>query len=255
VRENLLVSDWLIPDWPAPASVLALSTTRIGGASSGPYASMNLGAHVGDDERAVQANRRELRKALGLTTEPCWLRQVHGTDVVAADSVVSETPMADAAVSRTSGRACAVLTADCLPVLFAARNGSAVGAAHAGWRGLAAGVLENTIAALAMPPDQLLAWLGPAISQTAFEVGPEVRDAFAIKDPRADEHFRANANGRLQADLYGLARQRLRAAGLTAVFGGGWCTFREEERFFSYRRDQACGRMATIIALEASAGP
>ena len=248
------MSDWLIPDWPAPDTVLAVSTTRIGGASSGPYASMNLGDHVGDDERAVHANRRELREALGLTAEPCWLRQVHGADVIAADSIAAETPEADASVSRTSGRACAVLTADCLPVLFAARNGSAVGAAHAGWRGLAAGVLENTIAALGMPPDQLLAWLGPAISQASFEVGPEVRDAFAAKDPRADEHFRTNANGRLQADLYGLARQRLCAAGVTAVYGGGWCTFQENERFFSYRRDQACGRMATLIALEPPAG-
>ena len=248
------VTDWLVPDWPAPASVVAIATTRTGGVSRGPYASMNLGAHVGDDARSVQENRRALREELDLPDEPCWLTQVHGTTVVDAASTGAETPEADAAVSRAAGIACAVLTADCLPVLFAARDGSAVGAAHAGWRGLAAGVLENTVTALETSPDALLAWLGPAISQEAFEVGPEVRDAFTAADQSAAECFAPNARGRLQADLYGLARQRLRALGVTAVYGGGWCTYDDDKRFFSYRRSQACGRMATVVALKAPPG-
>ncbi len=248
------MTDWLVPDWPAPASVVAITTTRTGGVSRGPYASMNLGAHVGDDARSVQENRGVLRKELDLPDEPCWLSQVHGTAVVDAASVGAETPAADAAVSRAAGTACAVLTADCLPVLFAARDGSAVGAAHAGWRGLAAGVLENTVTALGTSPAALLAWLGPAISQDAFEVGTEVRDAFTALDPSAADCFVPNARGRLQADLYGLARQRLRAAGVTGIYGGAFCTYADDERFFSYRRSQACGRMATVIALKAPPG-
>lgn len=243
------LADWLVPDWPAPDAVLAVATTRAGGVSTGPYASMNLGAHVGDDAGAVRDNRRVLRRELGLAAEPRWLSQVHGNTVVDAGIVGAGTPEADASVSRARGTACAVLTADCLPVLFAACDGSAVGAAHAGWRGLAAGVIESTVAALQRPPDQLLAWLGPAISQAAFEVGLEVRDAFTAVDPAAEEHFEANSRGRLQADLYGLARQRLRAAGVHAVYGGGWCTFEDQRRFFSYRRDRACGRMASVVAL------
>ena len=248
------MTDWLVPDWPAPESVIAVSTTRAGGVSRGPYASLNLGAHVGDEPGAVQENRRVLRTALDLAAEPCWLTQVHGSTVVDADSVTSAAPEADGAVSRAAGMACAVLTADCLPVLFAARDGSAVGAAHAGWRGLAGGVLENTVAALGLAPDALLAWLGPAISQSAFEVGPEVRDAFTANDPSADDHFVPNARGRLQADLYGLARQRLNAMGVSAVYGGGWCTLSDSERFFSYRRDPTCGRMATLVALKPAPG-
>lgn len=244
------IHDWLKPDWPAPASVIAVATTRSGGVSTGPFASMNLGAHVGDATESVRENRRLLCERLGLLSEPAWLRQVHGSAVIDAALAERGTPEADASVSRERGAACAVLTADCLPVLFAARDGSAIGAAHAGWRGLAGGVLENTVAALGTPPAELLAWLGPAISQPAFEVGLEVRDAFTAIDPSAGEHFRGNARGRLQADLYGLARQRLRSAGVTAVYGGGWCTYGETGRFFSYRRDRACGRMATVIALK-----
>ena len=249
------IGDWLVPDWPAPDSVLAVATTRTGGVSRGPYGSMNLGAHVGDDAASVRENRRVLCERLGLAAEPRWLSQVHGNTVVDADNLAAETAEADASVSRTSGTACAVLTADCLPVLFAARDGSAVAAAHAGWRGLAAGVLERTVAAMQTPPAQLLAWLGPAISQAAFEVGLDVRDAFTAVDPAAAMHFEANARGRWQADLYGLARQRLRAAGVRAIYGGGWCTLEDKGRFFSYRRDQACGRMASVVALRSSREP
>ena len=243
------MTEWLVPDWPAPDPVVAVATTRTGGVRRGPYASMNLGAHVGDDATSVRENRRLLQERLGLASEPAWLSQVHGNAVVDVTRVGEGTPEADAAVSRTVGTACAVLTADCLPVLFAARDGTAVGAAHAGWRGLAAGVLENAVAALRTPPGELLAWLGPAISQPSFEVGLEVRDAFVAADPAAEAHFERNARGRLQADLYGLARLRLVAAGVTAIYGGGWCTYEDTGRFFSYRRDKSCGRMATVIAL------
>ena len=195
-----------------------------------------------------------LREHLDLAAEPCWLSQVHGSKVVDAGRIGAETPEADAAVSRTAGTACAVLTADCLPVLFAAEDGSAIGAAHAGWRGLAAGVLENTVSAMGTPPERLLAWLGPAISQAAFEVGGEVRDAFTTADPSAADYFVPNARGRLQADLYGLARLRLAAVGVSAVYGGGWCTFDDDQRFFSYRREPTCGRMATVVAIAASPG-
>ncbi len=209
---------------------------------------MNLAAHVGDDAEAVAANRRALRAALDLPAEPLWLSQVHGTAV--ADVSVDDggvVPEADASVSAVSGRACAVMTADCLPVLFAARDGSAVAAAHAGWRGLVAGVLEATVEKLGTPPETLLAWLGPAISQAAFEVGDEVRAAFVAADPDADTAFLPNAAGRWQADLYALARRRLSAAGVGAVYGGGECTYRDSRRFFSYRREAHCGRMASII--------
>lgn len=243
-----MAADWLEPDWPAPPGVTALTTTRPGGVSRGPFASMNLAAHVGDDAEAVAANRRALRAALDLPAEPLWLSQVHGTAV--ADVSVDDggvVPEADASVSAVSGRACAVMTADCLPVLFAARDGSAVAAAHAGWRGLVAGVLEATVEKLGTPPETLLAWLGPAISQAAFEVGDEVRAAFVAADPDADTAFLPNAAGRWQADLYALARRRLSAAGVGAVYGGGECTYRDSRRFFSYRREAHCGRMASII--------
>jgi len=240
--------DWLKPDWPAPPGVTALTTTRPGGVSRGPFAAMNLAAHVGDDPDAVTANRSAFRAALELPAEPLWLSQVHGTDVADAGNDTGDAvPEADASISLVAGRACAVLTADCLPVLLAARNGGAVAAAHAGWRGLAAGVLEAVVARLGVPPDTLIAWLGPAISQPAFEVGDEVRAAFVADDPEAAGAFLPNAAGRWQADLYALARRRLSAAGVGAVYGGGECTYGDAERFFSYRREARCGRMASII--------
>ena len=243
-----MAADWVEPEWPAPQGVTALTTTRPGGVSRGSFASMNLAAHVGDDAGAVTANRQALRAALELPAEPLWLSQVHGTGVVdAGDGTGDAAPQADASISRVPGKACAVLTADCLPVLLASRDGGAVAAAHAGWRGLAAGVVEAVVARLGIPPDTLLAWLGPAISQPAFEVGDEVRAAFVADDPEAAAAFVPNAAGRWQADLYALARRRLSVAGVGAVYGGGECTYRDADRFFSYRREARCGRMASII--------
>ena len=232
-------------DWPVEG-VIAGTTERAGGASCGSFSSLNLGAHVDDDPAAVRHNRSRLRAELSLPDEPVWLNQSHSARVVhSIDNQLS--PDADALVTRRADTVCAILTADCLPVLFSSRDGSAVGAAHAGWRGLLAGILENTVAALGVPPQHLCAWLGPAISKQAFEVGDEVRDAFLAAAAAADEHFTLNPAGRWQADLYGLARQRLLSVGVSAIFGGNGCTYGESDRFFSYRRDGACGRMASLI--------
>ena len=239
--------DWVPAEWPA--TVFAGTSTRAGGVSRGACGTLNLAAHVGDRPSHVAENRRRLRASLSLPAEPLWLHQVHGTGVVvagAADVDLRTPPVADAAVTRVPGRVLAVLTADCLPVALATETGSAVGVAHAGWRGLAAGVLEATVAAMACEPAALVAWLGPAISQAAFEVGDEVRAAFLARDPRAEGCFAANRRGRWQADLYGLARLVLADAGVTRVYGGGRCTHDESESFFSYRRDGECGRMATV---------
>jgi len=199
----------------------------------------------GDDVAAVRENRRRLVVSCGLPEEPAWLDQVHGRHVITAPTPIAVA--ADGMTTRTSGVVCAVLTADCLPVLFASRDGSSVAAAHAGWRGLVAGVLEATVAAMGEPPETLLAWLGPAIAQPAFEVGPEVREQFCDRDAAPTAHFRQNARHRWQADLYGLARQRLRAMGVRQVYGGGLCTHADSQRFFSYRRDGQCGRMCSFV--------
>ena len=245
---------WLRADWPAPPGIVAGTTLRVGGASDGPYASLNLGAHVGDDPDAVRANRRRFVEVCGLPGEPPWLRQAHGTRVVAPDSAAPAGP-ADAIVADRPGAVCAVLTADCLPVVFASSSGNEIAVAHAGWRGLSAGVLEATVAALAAPARELLAWLGPAISRAAFEVGDEVREVFVQTEPDAAVHFRRNDRARWQADLYGLARLRLERCGVAQVFGGGRCTFSEPEAFFSYRRDGQCGRMATFAYLKSDGAP
>ncbi|MCB1917294.1 MAG: peptidoglycan editing factor PgeF [Rhodocyclaceae bacterium] len=243
----------LIPDWPAPKTVCAVSTLRHGGVSAGPFASLNLGTHVGDDAQRVCENRR--RFAALLPAAPMWLDQVHGIDV-APHRTSAVAVRADAAFSSAAGAVCAVMTADCLPVLFCDASGSVVAAAHAGWRGLLAGVLENTIRAMQVPPNQLLAWFGPAIGARAFEVGDEVRDAFVARDDGADACFaQAQSPGKWWADLVGLARLRLTAAGVHRIHGGRWCTFEEPERFFSYRRDGRCGRHATAIWLSASVHP
>ena len=252
--ENIPQLAWLTPDWPAPATVRALSTWRGGGASGPPYASLNLGAHVGDDAVAVTENRRALRDAAGLPAEPGWLAQVHGIRVMDLDSGIPAGP-ADAAVTRHPSTICAILTADCLPVLLAAASGDRVGAAHAGWRGLAAGVIEATVAALEVPPRDLLAWLGPAIGPRHFEVGPEVREEFlrhaGAGDTAADEAaFAPNARGRYTADLYALARRRLLGLGVERIYGGGECTYADGGRYFSHRRDGRTGRQATLIWLE-----
>ncbi len=240
--------DWIVPEWPAPARVRALITSRNGGGSSGPYASMNLGLRVGDDPDVVEANRRLLRRFL--PAEPKWLNQVHGTTVVDAQTITHPVE-ADASVAVSPGCVSVVMVADCLPILFADRSGSVVAAAHAGWRGLAAGVIENTVRALDTPPRNLVAYLGPAIGPSAFEVGNEVRDAFVAVDPVADYAFHPHKPGKWLADLFVLARQRLARAGLLNVYGGGQCTYSDPARFFSHRRDQVSGRMAALIWIEA----
>jgi YfiH family protein len=238
----------IVPDWPAPAHVGALVTERSGGVSVGRYASFNLAAHVGDTPDAVRENRRRLVQGLTLPSEPVWLDQVHGTRIADLDSTPSGP--ADGAVTSRRSVVCAILTADCLPVLFTDRSGTRIGAAHAGWRGLAAGVLSAAVVAMGLPSPDLLAWLGPAIGPSAFEVGDEVREAFLARDAAAGAAFVANARGRWQADLYSLARLSLAAAGVTAIYGGGACTATEVERFFSHRREAPCGRMASLIWLK-----
>jgi polyphenol oxidase len=270
----------ITPDWPAPPGVRAAFTLRTGGVSAAPFDSLNLGAAIGDTPEAVAENRRLVREALRLPGEPMWLEQVHGTHVVvlfgtaelaggrgaaasaggqdaaagdrgsrisAADSAV---PQGDASVAWEPGRVCAIRVADCMPVLFAARDGGVVGAAHAGWRGLAGGVLEATVERMGVPASQLIAWMGPAIGKENFEVGKDVRSAFTGADPEAASAFLPNARGRWQCDLYALARRRLAAMGVSGVYGGGWCTFADSERFFSYRRSSQCGRMAALIWMD-----
>ena len=243
----------LTPEWPVPPKVRAAFTLRMGGVSAAPFDSLNVGAHVGDEAVAVAENRRRVRATLSLPEEPAWLEQVHGVEVVDLDAVTpAATPAAgmraaDAAISRRAGHVCVVQVADCLPVLLATRDGSAIAAAHAGWRGLAAGVLEATVKRLAVEPADLLAWLGPAIGAAHFEVGAEVRQAFLAHDAAAAAAFAVNTRERWQCDLAGLARRRLASLGIDAVFGGRWCTYADATRFFSYRRDGRCGRMAALI--------
>jgi YfiH family protein len=246
---------WLEPEWPAPPGVRALSTFRSGGVSTARYASLNLGDHVGDSLQAVVENRRRLKAAAGLPAEPAWLTQVHGTNVVDLDAAAdlgASGPVgpADAAFTRRRGRVCAILTADCLPIMLAADSGDLVAAAHAGWRGLAGGVIEATVEALQVAPQRLMAWLGPAIGPEHFEVGAEVREAVLSGDSGADAAFAVNARGRYMADLSGLAHRRLAALGVSRIYGGGDCTYADGERYFSHRRDGVTGRQATLIWLE-----
>lgn len=238
--------NWLAADWPAADNVIAGTTLRFGGVSGGAFDSLNLGAHVGDDKVAVRENRDRFASFCELPSEPRWLRQVHGKSVV-VEPAAGNIPEADAAITRMSGVVCAVLTADCLPVMFTSTDGAELAAVHAGWRGLASGVLEATIGEMSTEPADILAWLGPAISQRAFEVGGEVREEFRARDRSADQYFVTNDKGRWQADLYGLARMRLKDLGIGQISGGQYCTFSEPERFFSYRRDGACGRMASFV--------
>jgi YfiH family protein len=239
---------WIRADWPADARIVAGTTLREGGASSGTYRSFNIADHVGDDPAAVASNRRRLQEFAGIAAEPLWLQQVHGS-VAVRNPARGTKPVADAAYCNRPGETCVVMTADCLPVLFASQDAREIAAAHAGWRGLCAGILEATVAHFEAPGEQLMAWLGPAISREAFEVGDEVRQAFVDIDAAAASCFEQNERGRWQADLYALARQRLAACGITAVYGGTHCTFGNSSRFFSYRRDGQCGRMASFITL------
>lgn len=245
--------DWIVPDWPAPARVRALVTTRNGGVSQAPFDTMNLGTRVGDDARHVEQNRARLRALL--PAEPHWMRQVHGARVIEARRSEGEQE-ADACIARAPGEVCAVLVADCLPVLLCDSRGGVVAAAHAGWRGLSHGVLENTAAATGSAAEDLLAWLGPAIGPDAFEVGSDVLEAFAAADAGSAACFRPKPPGprgepKWFADLYALARRRLAAAGVHAVFGGALCTASDPRRFFSHRRDRRTGRQAALVWLEA----
>lgn len=241
--------NFIWPDWPAPASVRAVCSTRVGGVSQTPYESLNLGDHVGDAAGAVVSNRSALRRALQLPAEPCWLEQVHGS--CAVDVAVQTLPcQADAAYTDQAGVVCAVLTADCLPLLLCDRAGTRVAAVHAGWRGLAGGVIERAVESFTVPGSELLAWLGPAIGPRAFEVGDEVRAEFIAHDAAAVSAFNAARAGHWYADLYLLARQRLATRAVSAVYGGEHCTYTDAQRFFSYRRDGSTGRMASLIWLE-----
>lgn len=235
------------PNWPAPPQVKAYTTTRHGGYSQPPYDSLNLANHVGDDAKAVAANRALLSQIL--PSEPVWLKQVHGIQTVTTN-IDNTNCVADAAVATQPEQVCVVLTADCLPVLFCDGAGTRIAAAHAGWRGLAGGILEATLQALKVPAQNIIAWLGPAISPQAFEVGNEVRDAFIDFMPQAIKAFVPNRDDHWLADLYLLARQRLAHQGVTAVYGGGFCTYTDAKRFYSYRRDKITGRMASFIWLE-----
>jgi YfiH family protein len=241
---------WILPDWPAPPEVRALSTQRSGGVSAAPFESLNLGVHVGDSAEAVEENRRRLRTAARLPAEPVWLSQHHGTNVLDLDAARDATAGADASFTHRSGRVCAILTADCMPVLLASDSGAGVAAAHAGWRGLAAGVIEATVQGLALPPESLLAWLGPAIGAVHFEIGAEVREEMLRADPEAEAAFEQNARGRYMADLTALVRRRLKRLGIVRVYGGDACTYAAPEHYFSYRRDGRTGRQATLIWLE-----
>lgn len=249
-----LIEHCIIPEWPAPGNVRSLQTTRHGGVSAAPYDSLNLGDHVGDAPLAVAKNRQLFSDLV--PSEPVWLNQIHGLTVANADAA-SCLPQADACIARQPGSVCVVMTADCLPVLLCDDRGTVVGAAHAGWRGLCSGVIERTVAAMAVPAQSLMAWLGPAIGPSAFEVGPEVREAFIAVQPEAEQAFTpvAGREGKYLADIYLLARQRLAALGINRVYvpgpdGGGLCTYSDAGRFFSYRRDGATGRMGTFIWLE-----
>ena len=244
----------LIPEWPGPPGVRAAFTLRGGGVSEPPFDTLNLATHTGDAPEAVMENRRRVSRTLQLPAEPAWLAQVHGAEVLRLGTAAQHPqhpphppPRADAAVTREAGQVCVIQVADCIPVLLAARDGSAVGAAHAGWRGLASGVLEAAVEALRglmRDPSELIAWLGPGIGPAHFEVGDEVRAAF---EPGAHAAFTRNASGRWQCDLAALVRGRLQRLGVREIYGGSWCTYEDSGRFFSYRRDGRCGRMAALI--------
>jgi len=237
------------PDWPAAKNIHALCTTRnlkpVAGSSVGPYASLNLAQHVEDDVTHVQLNRQRLKKQLQLPAEPLWLEQVHGKQVV--NVALPEKLTADASYSRLENKVCAVMTADCLPVLICNRKGDRVAAAHAGWRGLVDGVVEATIQSLNEKPENLLVWLGPAIGAQAFEVGAEVRDAFIKNLAESSLAFKENRPGHYLADIYLLARLCLKRVGIEAVYGGEYCTYTDANYFYSYRRDGKTGRQVSLI--------
>jgi YfiH family protein len=237
---------WIKPDWPLPPGVHAAVSLRDGGVSQGVYASLNPADHVQDDPEHVSRNRQIIREQLQLPAEPVWLQQVHGIQVVKADQIAASLPEADASFTDHTGVVCAVLTADCLPLLFCGDGGSKIAAAHAGWRGLQAGIIEQTLQAMAC--NEVSVWLGPAIGPEQFEVGDEVRAAFLANSAQHAAAFKPNGPGKWLANIYQLARQQLAALGVGRVYGGDFCTVSDPQRFYSYRRDGAAtGRMASLI--------
>lgn len=237
--------NWIKPDWPLPAHVHAAVTLRSGGVSLGAFSSLNPATHVNDNPTHVQTNRRLIKEMLALPSEPVWLHQVHGTEVIKADQAPA-LPVADASYTDQPGTVCAVLTADCLPVLFCGDRGAVIAAAHAGWRGLQAGVLAETLAAMGC--SQVTAWLGPAIGAKNFEVGEEVRAVFVADDAKTALAFQFLRGQKWLADIYQLATLKLTALGVERIYGGGLCTVADAQRFYSYRRDGAAtGRMASLI--------
>ena len=240
--------NFLTADWPAPANVKTLITTRNGGVSEGVYRSLNVGSHVGDNLEAVLRNREIVQEQVGLPV--AYLNQIHSTIVVNAAEALGNTPDADASVDTTGTVACASMTADCLPVLFCHQSGNVVAAAHAGWRGLAGGILQNTVRAMSVPAHEIMAYLAPAIGAESFEVGGDVQAAFCAPNPAAQSCFAPLGNGKYLADIYGLARQILQQAGVSRIYGGDFCTVKESDRFFSYRRDGQTGRMASAVWIE-----
>ena len=249
-KEGLL---WIAPAWPAPPSVRTVVTTRSGGESRAPYGSLNLDSGNGDMPAAVAHNRARLRSSLGFEREPCWLDQVHGSDAICS-ARYDRPPQADASVGSAGSPPCAVLTADCLPVVLCDTSGTRVGIAHAGWRGLAGGVIANCVAAMERPPHELLAWLGPAIGPESYEIGSEVRDALAAAAPGTRLAFVPSPSGigRWLADLYSIAAAQLESLGVERVYGGKFCTYRDKARFFSFRRDGTTGRFATLAWIQGS---
>ena len=240
---------YLTPEWPAPANVRALTTLRYGGYSTGPYTSFNLALHTGDDPNDVSKNRGLLRSCFGLPAEPIWLQQVHGNRLIEAGPTVVDT-RADGCWSRTPGYVCVVMTADCLPVLICDRRGAEVAVAHAGWRGLYAGVITNAVNIFQSDPAELVVWLGPAIGPLAFEVGLEVMESFTTKCPANKSAFKQVDDTHWLCDIYQLAKIELAALGVTTVHGGNECSYADEQRFYSFRRDGITGRMASVIWLE-----
>ncbi len=243
------ISPFISPDWPAPDNIRAFSTIRQGGFSQTPFDSLNLGDHVGDDIDLVSQNRGHLKQLIKAPEEPRWLKQVHSDHVV--DSLDWQLDIeADAIFSQHKNHVCTIMTADCLPILLCNQQGDTVAAIHAGWRSLAAGIIEKTIQRFSCNSDSIMAWLGPAIGPSQFEVGQDVYDAFCQHSPLANQAFKITNNTHYLADIYQLTRQRLDSQGITAIYGGDFCTVSDKQRFFSYRRDQQTGRMASLIWIE-----
>ncbi|MBT3196102.1 MAG: peptidoglycan editing factor PgeF, partial [Gammaproteobacteria bacterium] len=242
------------PDWPTPGGVRSWVTTRTDGVSQSPYQGLNLATHVGDREGDVMVNREALQQQLALSSPIQWLNQLHSTIVARLPFTAASIPVADGAWSDQAGVACAVLSADCLPILLTEPGGKAVAALHAGWRGLSAGMIQQGVANFHQPADQLIAWLGPAIGQSSYEVGDEVRSCFIDQNPEAEHHFIPSEGGNWLASMEGLARQQLQQLGVKAIYGGGWDTYSDQEQFFSYRRRAVTGRFATLIWIEEQEG-